>query len=208
MRFYYLFIYRLFVCLIDLSVYFSGGWTLVKKLDRTTGFPQPEIIGTYLDDYQILSDYKNALLFLSPTGLKKLREDMGFDQIRFYCNKVNVGKVIHIKTNKGALGEAVVNFYTVKPVETVANFPTACGSFDIMPDDTSEFSERCNEWGLPWANPQKWGHASFTAEKRMFFYIGFVIHQHEFSFIRLTCDDNWSTPSPTANGDQFKIFVR
>ena len=190
-------------------VYFSGGWTLIKKLDRTAGFPQPEIIGTYSNDYRILSDYKNASLFLSPTGLKKLREDMGFDEICFYCYKVNVGKVIHIKTNKEALGEAVVNFYTVNPVEIVDDFPTACGSFDITPDDTSEFSRRCDEWGLSWANPRKWGHVSFKAEKRMYFYPGLVLHQYEFSFNRLLCDDKWTgARSPTANGDEYQILVR
>ena len=134
---------------------------------------------------------------------------MGFDEIRFFCYKVNVGKVIHIKTNKEALGEAVVNFFTVNPVEIVDNFPTACGSFVIMPDDTSEFSRRCNEWGISWANPRKWGHSSFKAEKRIYFYPGLVPYQYEFSFNRLLCDDNWDRArSPTANGDEYQIFVR
>ena len=130
---------------------------------------------------------------------------MGFDEIRFYCHKINVGKVIHIKTNKDALGEAVVNFYTVNAVDS--NFPTACGSFTILPDDTSELSRRCNEWGLS-LNPQKWGHSSFPGVNRMYFYPGFVYKKHAFSFNRLLCDDHYIARSPTASGDEYKIFVR
>lgn len=162
---------------------------------------------TYTDDYKDLSKYRNNSLFLSVTGLKKLREDMGFDEMRFYCYKKKVGKVIHIKTNKDSLGEAVVKFYTVNAI-----FPKACGSFTILPDDTSELSRRCNDWGVPWENPKKWGHSSFKDEDRMYVYPALIFKDGayiiEFSFIRLLCDDNLDTYATPAYGDEYKIFVR
>ena len=51
--------------------------------------------------------------------LLQLKQDMGFDQMRFYCFKKSVGKVLNIMTKLNPEGEVVVNYFTRQLVHKI-----------------------------------------------------------------------------------------
>ena len=110
---------------------------------------------------EILPKYNLNHQFLLRHGFSKLKTDMGFTQIRFYCFKKKPGSVFHITTSKNIKGTAVVDFFTVSDT-----MPEACGSFTRFSDDNSTLASICDEWGHPSYN--RWGHRSYRTDERLF----------------------------------------
>ncbi|EDO40612.1 predicted protein [Nematostella vectensis] len=83
----------------------GGGWTAIKKWEATSN---PFSTENTWSDYVRLSDYHDPqYLFSAPTMLK-LKQDMGYDQMRFYCYKESVKRVVHIMTNQDEHGYSAV----------------------------------------------------------------------------------------------------
>ena len=139
-------------------------------------------------------------------GFKRLRNDMGFKQMRFYCHKKIPGKVFHVATKANSLGEAVVRYFTGKTTTP----PQACYSFSAFPDDNSTLSLKCADWGVINANSGSWGKNrtitlnmcnrlvvwKVTAEKQ---YVVAMCNNDYF------CEDFAKQGSP---GDEWKVYVR
>ena len=163
---------------------------------------QDEIIQS--DSYRgVLSNYSYNNQYLMRNGFKKLKQDMGFTQIRFYCFKKEIGRVFHIMTNKNSKGTDVVNFFT-----TSDTIPVACGSFTRLPDDNSSLAVNCDKWGVPTSN--RWGQASFLTDDRLF---KRPVVWRRTSFFQMVnantyrCDDKEKSIS-LPRGDTWQIFVR
>lgn len=154
------------------------------------------------DTYQaILPMYNSNNHYLMRQGLSKLRNDMGFTQIRLYCFKKERGRVFHIMTNNNSKGYQVVSYFT-----TVSVFPKSCGSFTKLPDDNSALANNCDKWGYPSTN--QWGHSSFKGNDRIF--LRPLTWPNAARFYRLIgskyqCDDK---DSKMSIGDSWQIFVR
>ena len=154
------------------------------------------------DSYrEILPKYNSNNHLLKIDGLNKLKEDMDFTQIRFYCFKKTKGRVFHIMTNKNSAGTNVVKYFTTSKAR-----PVACGSFTRLPNDNSSLAAKCHKWGHPKSN--KWGHSSFVNKFRLFEkpitwpnVKLYQIHGREFYF----CDDKEDSVSLH---DTWQIFVR
>ena len=130
-------------------------------------------------DYSEISNYTINHQIV-PTGVyRTLKEDMGFDQLRFYCFKKTVGRVFHIKTALNQLGEAVVQHFTVDSVNE-ENKPKACGSFKVYEDDTSVLSQDCSRWGQTSEGfrQDKWGGLNANGQRRMFTKLVFTEGSH------------------------------
>ena len=152
------------------------------------------------DSYrEILPKYSSNEHLLKIDGFSKLKEDMGFTQIRFYCFKKAPGRVFHVMTNKDSTGTDVMKFFTTSNTK-----PVACGSFTRLPDDNSSLAVNCNKWGYPGSN--KWGHSLFVNQLRLyerpiiwFSKKGYRIYKS------YRCDDNEDSVSLH---DTWQIFVR
>ena len=157
---------------------------------------------------EILPKYNLNHQSLLRHGFSKLKTDMGFTQIRFYCFKKKTGSVFHITTSKNIKGTAVVDFFTVSDT-----MPEACGSFTRFSDDNSTLASICDEWGHPSYN--RWGRRSYRTDERLFrrplFRRGTNSNNMTFIYFRVSgsfpygCDDS---DMEVSLGDTWKIFVR
>ncbi|XP_031559046.1 uncharacterized protein LOC116295393, partial [Actinia tenebrosa] len=123
----------------------GGGWTKIKRLYLKN--PSSLEIKDY-NTYRIIGQYNNNDRSVLPTSkaLLDIHQKMGFHQIHFYCYKKSVGRVVSIMTKNDTAGQHVIHFFmTLGEVSSV--FPTACGSFDRLPEDTSILAQNCSLWG-------------------------------------------------------------
>ena len=106
-----------------------------------------------VSDYRMISEQVENRI-VDNDGLVKLKQDMGFDQLRFYCRKKSVGRTFHIMTNNDTLGRNAVR----SKVESFLPQAQACGSFTALADDTSVLSQNCDKWGYDSGyRKNKWG---------------------------------------------------
>lgn len=144
---------------------------------------------------------------MSVKALAQLKQDMGFDQLRFYCRKKKVGRTFHIMTNRNSLGYAAVRFI----IEDTSSRAQACGSFTALPDDNSKLTQNCRKWGYSksaGAEANLIGHSSYFGNVRIYHRFAFWQDRYYTGFIadRYWCDDNRNVALST--GDVFEIFVR
>ena len=144
-------------------------------------------------------------------GLVKLKQDMGFDQLRLYCRKKSVGRTFHIMTNNDTLGRNAVR----SMIGTFKPRAQACGSFTALPDDTSVLSKNCGKWGyMGGFNKGKWGSdfsEAYHGKNRLYLRSAFMqigttkYHVTYLPTAKYRCDSKW--PKVSA-GDRFEIYVR
>ena len=187
-----------------------GGWTalhLISFTESNLHFPNTSY---NIPHYRNLSNYGDHRQYLVPSVLLSLQNDMGFDQMKFYCHKKQVGNVIHIMTNMNPLGEAVVKFFTDIKLGTIR--PLACGSYTVLPDDNSTLSKDCSKLGWNGTHSDgKWSKYISTYGKHRL--QSPVTRYDEASFSSRTsaraCDDSKGrSESSLSPGDTWGIFVR
>ena len=187
----------------------SGGWTLIKRTVLKSSRLPPS--------YQSVRDYRGISeqtenRFVDADGLTKLKQDMGFDQLRFYCKKKSVGRTVHIMTMNNTLGRDAVRSMIVvfKPRAK------ACNSFTALYDDTSILSRKCVKWGYSrdTFEVDLWGSDWSGIDMKMrlyhrsaFWNFGnstgyFIVFIPKPSY---RCDDSSNVVS---KGDTFEIYVR
>lgn len=184
---------------------FSGGWLLVANIVADTS-PFSTVHWALQKSYHQISEYGSNNLRLAQSGLMKLRSQLNFTQLRFYCRKLQSGRTFHVATVGNKSGEAVVQYFSGQ----TDVMPESCDSFRRMDDDNSVLSMNCDRWGNDNGDyVGKWGHYKRKNEKRMYDHAAFVAHknlwvigsQHQL------CDDKTGdyTLSP---GDFWKVYVR
>ena len=153
---------------------------------------------------EILTKYNTNNQLLLRTGFNQLKNDLGFTQIRFYCFKKRVGRVLHIMTSNNSTGADVVKFFT-----NSNSIPRACGSFTRLADDNSRLAGNCGDWGYP-AKTNKWGHTSYFTQDRLFKRPILIASSRYYSYAAgkpYSCDDNTKDVAMSL-GDLWQIFVR
>ncbi|KAL9978223.1 hypothetical protein ACROYT_G015718 [Oculina patagonica] len=158
---------------------------------------------------RILSNYRNHQQTLTATTLLQLRNELGFNQMRFYCHKKNVGTVLHIMTRMNPLGEAVVNYFLNESL--APSRPQTCGSYTVLPDDNSTLSKDCTKLGENGTHADgKWAKHSKNninrIQKPLFSYEDY--HRLRSSPGRRDCDDWASGEDSLSPGDTWAAFVR
>ncbi|XP_031572538.1 uncharacterized protein LOC116306591 [Actinia tenebrosa] len=186
----------------------GGGWTVVTKLVQPSNTKLPL---HQPSTYEVIKEYNRTDVNVMPMGTAMLdiKNKMGFNQIHFYCRKVSVGRVVSIMTRNNTAGQAVVSFFTNPDVASVR--PAACGSFDILPDDTSILSGKCSEWGDTPAN--EWGASCCMGSMRLPAMACHTSRSHGFEFVvYYSCDnkvpDGSSNAVPPDVNDTWRISVR
>ena len=156
--------------------------------------------------YKDISNYKDHRQKMSQADLAELRNIVGFKQIRFYCHKKKVGTVVHFMTNVSPLGEAVAKYFIDSNRESTR--PQACGSYTILPDDSSKLTKSCSKLGWngthadgKWPSPSGGG----ALLKPMQLHGKFRFHSLPSG---RDCDDWKSTDSSLSAGDTWAVFVR
>ena len=144
-------------------------------------------------------------MVISPDGLRQLRKNLSFTQLRFHCRKQHHGRTFHVKTAANSSGQAVVRFFS----GDTDVFPEACGSFEKLQGDNSELASRCAEWGKEKKAYYvgKWGH---EGHKELHIYSAFILSTYH--WITSPDQDRWECDDVLAkhmsNGDFWKIYVR
>ena len=123
---------------ISFHFFFPGGWLLVSNV--VVGNLSSLQFSEESSYHKISNCHKKSLL-LTTDGMKELRTQLSFTQLRFHCSK-NKGRTLHLTTAANSSGEAVVQYFSG---QTDAN-PKACGSFLRMKDDNSKIAAYCNQW--------------------------------------------------------------
>ena len=141
-------------------------------------------------------------MLLTTDGMKELRTQLSFTQLRFHCSK-NKGRTFHLTTAANSSGEAVVQYFSG---QTDAN-SKACGSFLRMNDDNSRLAADCYQWGN-----KQWGY-SFKGKKRNPFVAQVPGKYHWFlkGSSRWECDDFIYSDAEyfgLFTGDFWRVFVR
>ncbi|KAK3708954.1 hypothetical protein QZH41_008681 [Actinostola sp. cb2023] len=195
----------------------GGGWTIIKRtvLQSAT---LPNI--TSYKSYGVISAYRKYDQNVVPTGTAMLdiRNKMGFHQMHFYCHKKSVGRVVNIMTKNNTAGQQVVRYFT-DDAFAKTTFPDACGSFDILPQDTSFLAQNCDKWGKDSAGKvqvNKWSRYPANGGGRLgSFPISIETSPaHGFGSIwwtnpyRFYCDDSSVSPQPYNVQDTWRISVR
>ncbi len=166
----------------------GGGWTLVYGYEvKHNLYPWPR-------NYEMISGIETAQRgggSVSPTTLAKHQKEMGFTELRLFCQKPSVGRRIHIRVRK----QEVINFL----LEQTDKAPQAKGSFERMPDDTSILSRQPEKWGeLDGTKPSgTWGTSNTPKGYRLHSYPLFINQQHHWLLYRewgaggelFLCDD-------------------
>ncbi|KXJ10595.1 Angiopoietin-4 [Exaiptasia diaphana] len=184
----------------------GGGWTLVKRANLPTAVPKGYVA---TDNYRSLSNYNDYSQNFKNPALKKLREDMGFHQLRFRCRKKSINRTIHIMTTNNTAGHKVLDHFLVK-----TTWPTACGSFERLTDDTSILAQNCLKWGRNGgrAEVNRWGISDNNGKARLFSNTFLWNGKHYFSCSSpdmFYCDDHkGDTYGALSIGDIWEIFLR
>ena len=160
------------------------------------------------DSYrEILSNHSSNKYYLLRDGFNKLKNDMAFTQIRFYCFKKKRNGVFHIMTNNDPKGASVVKFFTESDT-----WPEACDSFTRLPDDNSTLARNCDMWG--YLTTDRWGHRTFLDDVRLYLRPVFRRDENYYAFYIqdnnprwLLCEDNRDEIAVSL-GDTWRIFVR
>ena len=184
--------------------FLSGGWTLIGRFLTKDNNPDNLPSVTSNSYREILPKYKSNNHYLLRKGFNQLRNDMGFTQIRFYCFKKKVGRVLHIMTNKDSKGANVLAYLTDSN-----SFPRACGSFTRLGDDHSILARNCEKWGHP--TEHRWGHSGYLKDNRLFSRALLIPWARYYSLIGSlphACDDDVTKDIAMSLGDLWQIFVR
>lgn len=192
------------ICLQIPSFFLSGGWTLIGRFLTKDNNPDNLPSVTSNSYREILPKYKSNNHYLLRKGFNQLRNDMGFTQIRFYCFKKKVGRVLHIMTNKDSKGANVLAYLTDSN-----SFPRACGSFTRLGDDHSILARNCDKWGHPTEN--RWGHSGYLKDNRLFSRALLIPWARYYQFIGSlphSCDDDVAKDIAMSLGDLWQMFVR
>lgn len=198
---------RCLIYSINVSQFLTlGGWTAIQMVSFTDSNLHLEDI-----DYNSnsLSNYKDHRKYFTGAALLQLRDEMGFEQLRFYCHKKKVGTVVHLMTNLNSLGEAVLKFFTEESVTSTQ--PQACGSYTLLPDDNSTLLENCTSLGWNDADG-KW--ASIYSINKVNRLKSVVLRRGKYIRYlsrpsRRDCDDtDGGEASSLSPGDTWGIFVR
>lgn len=158
---------------------------------------------------EILPNYRDHRQILTSATLLQLRNDMGFQQLRFYCHKKHVGTVFHIMTTLNPLGKAVVDYFIDDNL--ALSRPKTCGSYTVLPDDNSTLSKDCNKLGWNGTSADgKWSSFWYTGTYRiqnpLFRHGGY----HRFRSLPTIrdCDDWAGEENYLSPGDTWAVFVR
>ena len=158
-----------------------------------------------VDNYTYISEQiENRVV--TTTGIFKLKQDMGFNQLRYYCHKKSVGRTFHIMTNRNYYGYKAVRY----AIENPSPRAKACGSFTALPDDNSKISQHCKKWGVDKSRGEvnMIGHSSYTGSQRLYHRFAFWKGYYYTGFQPNTywCDDD--SHAMLSVGDVFEIYVR
>ena len=185
--------------------FYPGGWTLIKRTVLNSSKPLEDVIE--VSDYRMISEQVENRIVVAD-GLAKLKQDMGFDQLRLYCRKKSVGRTFHIMTNNETRGREAVRSMIVRFYPQAK----ACRSFTVLPDDNSILSQNCIKWGfMGGLEANRWGsnyvgmHKSDRLYSRGVFMKGKSLHRFSCVANMYKCDDNSAALSA---GDTFEIYVR
>ena len=188
----------------ELSFAILGGWTAVQKVLFTESNLQLQNSSYPFN----LSNYGDHRQKLTSTALLQLRNEIGFNQIRFYCHKKKVGTVFHIMTNVNPLGEAVVKYFIDDNLASTR--PQTCGSYTVLPDDNSTLSKDCTALGWNGTHvDSKW--STHWALGRTRILVPMTIRWHNMFYsvpLKRNCDDMGTGEDALSPGDTWSIFVR
>lgn len=185
----------------------TGGWTLIKRIKVIS--KSADLSSVNSPDYRVISNYDSRKQ-VSSAGLLHLKADMGFDQIRLFCSKKSVGRVVDIITAQNTTGKFVVDYYTIDSIKVQ---PKACGSYEVLPQDTSELVKQCSQWGCNKnrvCGINRWGTFHSIGKSHRLY--GFTVGLNKKHSFRMTgnfaCDDQSGSPEPLSIGDIWAIYVR
>ena len=122
---------------------------------------------------------------------------MGFHQMRLFCHKKSVGRVLHVMTKLNPQGEAVVQYFTNSTVR-----PQCTNSFTRLADDTSVLAQSC---GTLW---NTWGISTFKGDMRLYRSIKVGKKYYAIMPSSYQCEDESSDPQPLNTGDMWEISLR
>ncbi|XP_028518395.1 uncharacterized protein LOC114576277 [Exaiptasia diaphana] len=184
----------------------SGGWTLIKQAKINSTSPRQHGVITSTN-YRDISNWRDIRYVMKSPQLQELRLAMGFHQLRFRCFKNRPGRTIHIMTTNDTAGRKVLDHFLLD-----ATWPTACTTFQKLPDDTSILSDHCNRWG-DIGNLNHWGKRFNYGDRRIYNRPFYWANKHSIAFYpenTYLCDDdnnNKETGALTI-GDIWELYCR
>ncbi|KXJ10609.1 Intelectin-2 [Exaiptasia diaphana] len=181
----------------------GGGWTLITRAHLPTAAPKAFVLEK---EYRSLESYTNYRQRIKLVALKNLRRDMSFHQLRFRCRKKSINRTIHIMTTNNTAGHKVLDHFLVK-----ATWPTACNSFERLPDDTSILARNCLKWGHNGGKVEvnRWGRYTGYGFNRIHNNVIILENKYYFSSQSYYCDDFTGDTYGALNvGDIWEMFVR
>jgi hypothetical protein len=135
----------------------GGGWTrtfgVVITASNYNAAPNP----TTLENG--LAAAAQGTGHVQPSSLGDYRTATGFTEMRFECEKSNVGTKFHILTDDSA----VLDHFTIS-----SSNPVAPGSFTRLADDTSYMSQHPDAWGGQGNPLGTWGNGYIPGEERLY----------------------------------------
>ena len=97
---------------VHVSFIRSGGWTLIRRVTLTDGsLPSKEQQVGVVDYGEQLKNYSSNDHVFNMRGFIDLRENLGFEQTRFYCYNKIPGKAFHVAAKGNSLGEALFQYF-------------------------------------------------------------------------------------------------
>ena len=186
--------------LSSLNCLFPGGWLLVANVVMPDNSTLPSGLAVETS-YRGIGKYHNNRMGITTSAMNELKAHLAFTQLRFHCNKQQVGR-FHVTTVAGSAGAAVVRYFSGQ----IDELPLSCNSFQKMDDDSSQLAVQCDKWSF---RAGKWGNRHHINDLRMYEYAAFVKGQYHWLVgSTLYCDDNRYTANNLSAGDFWKIFVR
>ena len=189
-------------------LFISGGWLLVLNVVINSSNTSPQL--STVTSYRGISGYHSNKMVVTSNAIYELQLSLQFTQLRFYCNKQQVGRTFHVITAANSSGNAVVQYFS----GMTDVLPDSCGSFVRMKNDNSMLAQLCDQWGREndVVEVGKWGTDDFGAngKERLYNNTAFVVGAHHWIVgafeSRFQCDDYKSHGLST--GDFWKVFVR
>lgn len=186
---------------------FLGGWTLVKRDKLQTTTPTADRVD--VNNYKGITNYTNNKVYVIIPAIRKLRDVMGFHQIRWRCSKKSLGRTFHIMTTNNSAGHNVLKHFLDQP----SLRPSACNSFVRLPDDNSILAQNCMKWGNIGSGRvevNRWGRYSNTGDFRIYNNAIVWESKHYLTFVspNYYCDDFTGNYGALSIGDQWDLFVR
>ncbi|KAL9978217.1 hypothetical protein ACROYT_G015712 [Oculina patagonica] len=188
----------------------GGGWTAIHIISFTESNLHFQSTSYNIPHYRNLSNYDDHRQYLVPQVLLSLRNDMGFDQIRFYCHKKQAGTVVLVMTNMNPLGEAVVKYFIDVNLGSIR--PLTCGSYTFLPDDNSTLSKDCSKLGWNGTHVDgRWSNINANQDKHRILspLRRYGVASFASKIKTRACDDSRGLSEGSLSpGDTWKIFVR